>query len=249
MIFFYIGVFVNINMDYIVPNVKEFFTTEPFNLEWVGPSTLKGLRNYVDIADRDVLDNPNVTLGLQFVQVVLTRNDYSGMYFTHPMLNNMLVRYLTNITTEKDIEDSSKILERMMSQYPLFEYKTDMIICEDNYRDCVIEGGWKDTGLYHFYKAIDAFYLLNYYESIKVPPGANGRMVKMIKTMEYYYNWNSKHISRPPTTDFKVEYLKGDQYDFYPHINNPLFGKILLHLKTQFIPGFKYSFKDFAHLI
>lgn len=236
-------------MDYIVPDVKEFFTTEPFNLEWVGPSTLSGLNNYtVDIANRDVLDNPNVTLGLQFVQVTLTKENYSGMYFTHPSLNNIIMRYINDIQNERDINDSGIIIDRWLRQTQMFEYKTDMFMCEKNYRDCIISGYWKDSGLYHFYKAIDAFYLLNYYESIKVPPGANERMIKFIGTMEYYYNWNSKHISRP-TTPFKVEYLKGDQYDFYPHINNPLFRKILLHLKLQFIPEFKPSFKDYAHLI
>lgn len=236
-------------MDFIVPNVKEFFTTEPFNLEWVGPSTLKGLRNYVDIANRDVLDNPNVTLGLQFVQVTLTKENYSGMYFTHPKLNKTITDFILGIEHERDIEDSSAILPRILIQNPLFEYNTDMIICEDNYRDCIIAGDWKDTGLYNFYKAVDAFYLLNQYESIKVPSGADERMIKFIGTMEYYYNWNSKHIRRPNIPNFKVEYLKGEQYEFYPHIEQPLFGKILLHLKTQFIPGFKYSFKDYAHLI
>lgn len=236
-------------MDYIVPDVKEFFTTEPFNLEWVGPSTLRGLRNYVDIADREVLNNPNVTLGLQFVEVSLSKENYSGMYFTHPSLNNIMVRYIQGIESDQDIEESGKMLEKMLWQFPFFEYKTDLIICENDYRDCIVNGDWKDTGLYHFYKAVDAFYLLNYYESIKVPPGADEKIIKFIGTMEYFYNWNSKHISRPPTTDFKVEYIKGDQYDFYPHINNPLFGKLLLHLKQQYIPGFKPSFKDYAHLI
>ncbi len=236
-------------MDYIIPNVKEFFTTEPFYLNWVGPPTLRGLRNYIDIADREVDNNPNVTLGLQFVETSITKENYSGMYFTHPVLSNMLVRHIQGIEHERDIEDSAKVIDNMLERYPMFEYKTDMFICEDDYRDCIIAGDWKDTGLYHFYKAVDAYYLLNCYESIKVPPGANERIARFIGTMEYYYNWNSKHISRPPTTDFKVEYLKGDQYDLYPHINNPFLGQLLLQMKTQFIPGSKPSFKDYAHLI
>ena len=235
-------------MRTVIPDLEQFFTSPPFNYNWIGTGKVMARRNYNE--------NIEALLSMEYYSEYRKYNWNSTGFILRRAKetdgDDCFLMYLYYPKLKHEIMDN---IDDYVGGAPVFETYYAPIVCKlvDRHLEGILDTTYSFNIINEFSHIIKNARLLDFYS--KTTGGNAERVIKMLD----FYVANVEKLPPEPkyppsleSSDAIIRDALSGKYRFYSSMITCDIDKlkgIITQLKFKYQKDFKPSFKDYAHII